>query len=338
MFNFVSFLVEASEKNSKGVVAELLTQQHLNNGNIPPRYNDEVGRSPAEALDHHTSTLSPETTTTIHEHTKKIADAIRTHFPDHEIVGTTWSSTEGDYQRHHDAQKTGGTSSEYDNADFIVHLKHKKTGKISHYGISLKYGREPTDRNPGVESVSNLMNTEKSGADEIVKKHNDKIDNEFESVHKGFSKLSKTAKSDVIRQAKTTHPEVHKMANQIARERSAELANHFHSGFNNLSIEGKRAAVSAISGAGQKSIPTLKVAMNPKTSKVKVSDEDKILNEKLGRYSDIHSEVVGGKIHFHGVLPDGTMHKRIASLEFRSYSTNSSPHVVKTTGKGSFKE
>lgn len=338
MFNFLNFLVESSEKNSIGVAAELLTQKHLNNGKIPPRYNDEAGRSPAEALAHHTSTFSPETTTTIHEHAKKIADAIRTHFPDHEVIGTTWSSTEGDYQRHHNAQKTGGTSTEYDNADFIVHLKHKKTGEISHHGISLKYAKDPTDRNPGVESISKLMNTEKRGGDEIVKKHNQKIDDAFEAVHKGFSKLSKNAKSDVIRQAKTTHPEVHKMANQIAHERSAELANHFHSSFNNLSIEGKRAAVSAISGSGQKSIPTTKVAMNPKTSNVKVSDEDKIVNEKLGRYSDIHSEVVGGKIHFHGVLPDGTRHKRIASLEFRSYSTNSSPHKIKITGKGNFKQ
>lgn len=338
MFNFLNFLVESSEKNSKGVVAELLTQQHLNNGNIPPRYNDEVGRSPAEALDHHTSTLSPETTTTIHEHTKKIADAIRTHFPDHEIVGTTWSSTEGDYQRHHDAQKTGGTSSDYDNADFIVHLKHKKTGEISHHGISLKYAKDPTDLNPGIPSISKMTNSSEESANKIIDKHNKRIDDALESVHKGFSKLTKNAKSDIIRNAKTTHPEIHKMANQIAHERSAELANHFHSGFKNLSIEGKRAAVSAISGSGQKSIPTSKVVMNPKTSNVKVSDEDKIVNEKLGRYSDIHSEVVGGKIHFHGVLPDGTTHKRIASLEFRSYSTNSSPHKIKITGKGNFKK
>lgn len=338
MFNFLNFLVESSEKNSIGVAAELLTQKHLNNGKMPSRYNDEAGRGPSEALAHHTSIISPETATTIHDHAKKIADAVRDHFPHHEVIGTTWSSSKGDLQRHHDTHKTGGKQTEYDNADFIVHLRHKKTGEVSHHGVSLKYGKDPTDLNPGIPSISKLTNSSEEGANKIINNHNKKIDDAFESVHKGFSKLSKEAKADVIRQAKTTHPEVHKLGNEIARQRSTELANHFHSGFKDMPIEGKRAAVSAISGSGQKSIPTSKVVMNPNTSKVKVSDEDTVRNQKLSRYSDIHSEVVGGKIHFHGVLPDGTVHKRIASLEIRSKSTNSSPHVIKTTGKGRFKE
>ena len=160
MLNFVEYIVESanSESDAKGKYHELQVGHYLSGGNL--LHHRGKGMGPRDIKRGIKDVTSPERVKAMDKHAKDTASAIHDHLsethPHHDIHEVHWASQASDHENitgHKDPNST---------ADLIVAMKHKKTGKISHVGVSLKYGNSKAAnlKNPGLNTLSKHAGTD----------------------------------------------------------------------------------------------------------------------------------------------------------------------------------
>jgi len=350
MFNLKKFILEearnrlfiyeaeGSSIDASGKLFEIHTMKHLLGGNThASHYRDKDLGSPESAAETLRRRVSPEEHDKIEDSSRMAADRIRDHInsnhPGFKVHKVTWTSNQSDVQRFHDERKTGGTQSEQDNADYIVSLKHTKTGEIRHIGISSKYTSAPTARSPGIKSLSDMAKVDQSKANDIIKSHNKKIDDTM-----GFTNESEKGKADIFRKINESGTKKQRAQKQIAddhgRARGVALASHFHKAFEAIHRKSPTArhahmkgVISTLSGAGgQRSIPTVTLGTD-KNKIPSIKQESSNIDEKLDQMKSFHTKPVGNRLHFYGVHKDTGEEHHLGTLELRTKSVTSSPHV-----------
>jgi hypothetical protein len=180
MFNFSSFIQyleeakkkkskendegEGSSQNSAGVLHELLTGYHLNNGRHMDKHEDIDGLSPRQAHDKIKASMDPETYSDIYRKAKFAAEDIRKRVGG-KIARVHWTSKPGDIKR-----STGIESTQkQDPSDIMVTTEDGK-----HHGISLKVSKNTEHvpiANPGIEALH--------GADHLLQKHRENVTEKY---------------------------------------------------------------------------------------------------------------------------------------------------------------
>jgi hypothetical protein len=342
MLSFIQYLTLNEETTGQGIDAsgklfELHTMRHLLGGKHPTHYRDDELGHPAAAAETLRGRVTPEEHDKVDNSSKLAAERIKEHIKDNHpgfrITKTTWTSNKTDLQKFHDEHNTGGTQSEQDNADYIISLKHPKTGEVRHIGISSKYTSAPTARSPGLQALSSMAKIKHDDTQKIVNQHSKKIDSTM-----GFTNQSEKAKADVFRGINEGGSKAQKskkqMADGHARARGEALATHFHKAFSAIHLKNTSARnahfkniISTLSGeGGRRSIPTVTL----KTDKNKVPSikkESSTVDQKLDQMKSFHTKAAGNRVHFYGIHRDtGEVH-HLGTLELRSKSVNSSPHI-----------
>jgi hypothetical protein len=147
------------DKNSKGVLHELLVGYHLFGGRHMQKHVDIDGKSPKEVHDELQKQLTPEQYENFSERARKAAQDILTkkNLKPSDVANVQWTSKAGDIKR-----ATGIASSQNeDDSDIILTDK-----KDTHHGLSLKVSddnKPVTLSNNGAESTF--------GGSEIFKAH-----------------------------------------------------------------------------------------------------------------------------------------------------------------------
>ena len=272
MLSFIQFISHSNkttlhEATGQGIDAtgklfELHTMRHLAGGDHPRHYRDDNLGHPAAAAETLKGRVDQEEYDKVLKSSEAAADRIREHIaknhPGFVIHKVTWASNKRDIQRFHEDNKTGGTQTEQDNADYIVSIKHPETGEIRHIGISSKYSADPTARSPGIDALSNMAKANSDETRNIVRDHDKKI-----SSVMGFTNQSSEAKSDIFRRitAGGSKEELSKKreVDDISRSRGVTLAQHLHKAFSNIHPnniaarnEHMKGVISTLSGAGGK--------------------------------------------------------------------------------------
>jgi len=331
MINFRSFLVESKQgaKGAHGGVAFELHTMHALTGSPPDNFRTKEGKSPSEAAVHVQKSMAPQDHIESKAAGTHAAGALKDHLkkthPEYKISKVHWTSEKKDIQKFHDAHNSKKQQTVDDNADYVVSLKHPKTGDVKHVGVSSKKESHST-MTPGHKTLAKMH----GGSDGVstIKTFNAKLDKHMEKSKPGFSGMTSKAKADHFRVLRSsTKPadiEVHNQAKSIARDRGVALANHHHEHFSKTSTPNMKKAVKSLVGSGNKSIETLKV--HHEKGKTHISDYDSKANKFVDSMNKVHTTVDKNRIHFHGTDSKGATHK-LASLEFRSKSLGSSPHT-----------
>ncbi len=185
METFAKFIVESanSESDAKGKYHELQVGHYLSSGKL--QHTREKGYGPKEIKQGIKDVSTPEQVKHMDTHAKAAAGAIKDHLAKthkgHEISAVHWSSQASDHEKitgHKDPNST---------ADLIVTMKHPKTGKEHHVGVSLKYGNSKAAnlKNPGMKTLEGHAGSNlKQFADEhaaTVAKHGIKSHADFKT-------------------------------------------------------------------------------------------------------------------------------------------------------------
>jgi hypothetical protein len=329
MIRFLSFLTEAARgalSPHQGMAFEISSMKALGNGKHPNDFRNEQGKKPAEVEHEKKTILGSEEHSNIENEGKKAAEALRQHLslthPGYEIHGVTWTSNSNDIQKYHEKENTAKQQTQGDNADYVIKLRHPKTGDIKHISVSSKRGSESATT-PGHNTLAPLAGTDEEAPRNIENHYGKKLNDLLDKHIPGYSGMSSNKKADAFRNFKNS--DVANQARGIARERGVVMAKHYHEHFSKLNNDQLREAVRSIAGAGSKSFEThLKVSS--KRGKVTVSTPDEAINNRLNNMKSFHVTHENNKVIFHGVDHEGKTHK-LANIEFRSKSLNSSPHI-----------
>lgn len=126
---------ETASNNTKGVLHELLTGYHLNNGKHMEKHKNSNGESPNEAHDRLKATIHPNEYKRISDKAKSAAEDIKKNLPaGHAIHAVHWTSKPGDIHRSTGVHAT----QKQDSSDLIVHTKAKDSNAMKYHGVSLK--------------------------------------------------------------------------------------------------------------------------------------------------------------------------------------------------------
>ena len=329
MIRFLSFLTEAAVgalSAHQGVAFEVSSMKALKNGEHPTSFRDKEGKKPADVEHEMKTRLGSEEHSSIENEGKKAAEALKQHLslthPGYEIHDVTWTSNPSDVQRYHEKESTAGQQTRDDNADYVIKLRHPKTGDIRHVSVSSKRGSESA-KTPGHNTLTQLTGTDEKEPRNIEAQYGKKLNDLLGKHISGYSGMSSEKKADAFRNFKNS--KVADQAREIARERGVATAKHYHEQFSKLKTHQIKEAVKSIAGAGSKSFEThLKVSS--KGGKVAVSAPDEAINNTLNNMKSFHVVHENNRVTFHGVDHEGNTHK-LANIEFRSKSLNSSPHI-----------
>jgi hypothetical protein len=329
MIRFLSFLTEAAIgalSAHQGIAFEVSSMKALKNGEYPTNFRDKEGKKPADVEHEMKSRLGSNEHGIIENEGKKAAEALKQHIsqlhPGYQIHDVTWTSNPSDVQRYHEKESTAGQQTRDDNADYVIKLRHPKTGDVRHISVSSKRGSESA-KTPGHNTLAQLTGVSEKPPRGIEKHYSEKLNSLLDKHISGYSGMSSEKKADAFRNF--NNPKVAEQARDIARERGLETAKHYHQQFSKLNTNQIKEAVKSIAGAGSKSFEThLKVAS--KSGKVTVSAPDESINHTLNNMKSFHVAHENNKVIFHGIDHEGKTHK-LANIEFRSKSLNSSPHI-----------
>lgn len=194
MLNFSNFspekyLTEMAAASSsvasddKGKLHELLLAKHLNSKRKLPLHHrsesDEYGGTPQQVHDRLKEKINPNAYKEINSHAKQTSEEVIRHingikdYKDHDISNIHWTSNKDTLKKAGDHEKTTGIKDVNANADLILTMRHKKTGKIKHIGISAKYGTEeqPNYRNDGLAALEKKGGLKAGTLSDIQKAH-----------------------------------------------------------------------------------------------------------------------------------------------------------------------
>jgi len=179
------------DKNSKGVLHELMVGYHLSGGQHMDKHKDINGKSPKEVHDELTESLTPDQYKNFSDRAKKAADDIlKEHNMSPSDVGNVqWTSKSGDIKR-----ATGIDSSQSED-DSDVMLTHKNG---THHGLSLKVS---DDSKPITLSNNGAKST--FGGDKIFENHKNGINQQYPELAnlKDNPKVKQAAVERVMKKA-----------------------------------------------------------------------------------------------------------------------------------------
>ena len=217
MYSFKTFLteeemiliLEAVSANTKGVLHELLTGYHLNNGKHMEKHPNAEGDSPKEAHDKLQKTISPEEYDTINRRAKAAAADIKKTVKG-KISNVHWTSKPGDIER-----STGIKSSQKEDAsDIVITAKHNN--KPHYTGVSLKVTdtkKQVPISNPGMEATH--------GGSEILEKHR-------QHLMKKFPALKTAGNKEQRKELMKSTPGMEEYVRKANTKTLNDIATHLH--------------------------------------------------------------------------------------------------------------
>jgi hypothetical protein len=289
----------------------------------------------------------------------KIADAIHAHIKsthgiDIDDAGprssVAWTSQAGDIGRH-----TGHDEGQENPSDIVVSHDHGRT--VSHFGWSLKYGKQPGLRSPGHKDMQDTLGMNKenrakingqsdwkeSGRKGLVRRIGERVQQETSRVLK--SKAKKDQKYEARQRLKDHEsgeahdPEFHEAYTKAVNASSAMRSNlikHYHHGFNDATQEQRKTFVGKMMGISDTNFPVYKAHYDEKKDKVHVShpagDFDAAHDPKKGKshvvdYFSRHASEDGGQgttMHIYARTNTNDHHK-VMSIQVKHNSGVYSP-------------
>jgi len=339
--------VGGASNNTKGVLHELLVGHHLQNGTHMASHHlvdEKTGKkhSPEEAHDILKSRIHPEDYKKINSRAKSAAEHIKHNIIDtkYEIVHVHHTSKPGDTEK-----ETGIPASQrHDSSDVYVTTKHKKTGKIKKYGISLKVSDKSSSKVPS----SNLgMNSAGEKAHSLFTEHQKKIKAKYPEL--AHMKANKEAGHETAAESRKDwarkNPEKHndiksenrKLLANVAHHHAAELQHHLDSGNHEHVINHIRDVLAAkhtpAEQAGKATFNKHTTYVTAKGTQHSISHPGTAHEHILKDHKNIKVKAIGGSVHFYHTHPETGVEKKFAS-QGHKFSSQSDPlSTIVSSGK-----
>lgn len=173
--------------DDKGKMHELLLAKYLHPEQTLPEHhraeseNDDYAGTPTQVHNRLQRKIGEEAYNEIDKNAKATAKATLEHlkknnFTDNktEISNVHWTSNRDTEKSKGDHEKTTGVKDVNSNADLILTLKDKDTGKIvGYHGVSAKYGsnEEPNYKNPGMDTLEKMSGLESGTINKMMEPH-----------------------------------------------------------------------------------------------------------------------------------------------------------------------
>ncbi|NBP02265.1 MAG: hypothetical protein EBU90_19520 [Proteobacteria bacterium] len=173
--------------DDKGKMHELLLSKYLHPEQRLPEHhrseseNDEYAGTPIQVHDRLMKKMGEDAYKEIDSHAKATASELKRYLKDNgyidkdvDIGNVHWTSNRDTEKSKGDHEKTTGVKDINSNADIILTLKNKKTGKIvGYHGVSAKYGseKEPNYKNPGMDTLEKMSGLESGTISKMLEPH-----------------------------------------------------------------------------------------------------------------------------------------------------------------------
>jgi len=369
MFGFLEFLGEAKKpsqaksagvmSDDKGKLHELLLAKHMNpTGKLPSHWrskSEEYGGTPTQVHTRLKKKVGAAAYKEIHDNAKNTAAAVIEHLhkngrmEGHEIANIHWTSNRDSEHNPGDHEKTTGVKDKNSNADLILTLSNRKTGKKKFIGVSAKYGSQskPNLQNSGLDALEKEAGVAKGSYANRLKKHNDDVEN---LGYTGTSKQRHTQyKNDIAeREAyKKTNkgklegfkPSSAKSAKALKRAIAAEqsshkarteMANHHRSALTGKNDAELRDMIRK--NASPKTIHPHIIAhthvQSDGSSVPHVSASENHADHHLNKFENLHVEGGDGGIAvtIKGVAKEGKNAGKVVPVATRTFKAGSGPH------------
>jgi hypothetical protein len=135
--------------DATGKLFELEFAKHLDtNKKYPIHYRDEKGKNPEDVVNHSKERLGEQAAKNIDYNAQYTANEYRTFINNPAIYNIAWVSQPSDHEKHTGDADTNST------ADIM--FAYFIEGVLTTRGVSLKYGRHPGSRNPGILDMARM--------------------------------------------------------------------------------------------------------------------------------------------------------------------------------------
>jgi len=285
--------------NTKGVLHEILTGKHLNDGKHMEKHVNEHNETPEQTHKRLKDSIHPADYKRIDANAKSAAEHIKKHIesthPGHAIHAVTHTSKPGDTEK-----VTGHKASQKeDSSDVYVSTKHPKTGKVTHHGVSLKVSDNSSKNIP---SSSLGMESGGSKAREHYKAHQEGI----LAAHPQLKGKNKEQRKEIAKADPKMHADVKQrnkaLLHKVAHSHAAELQHHLDSGNHEHVIKHIREVLHAHKTPAQEKGHTFIKHTTYKTAKgvqhhasSPSEDHEHILKD----HKNIAVKSSGGSVHFY---------------------------------------
>lgn len=369
MFGFLQFLDEGKKpsqaksaevmSDDKGKLHELLLAKHLNpSGKLPSHWrskSEEYGGTPTQVHARLKKKVGSAAYKEIHDNAKQTAAAViehlheNGHMKDHQITNVHWTSNRDSEHNPGDHEKTTGVKDKNSNADIILTLGHRKSGKKKFIGISAKYGSQakPNLRNSGLDSLEKESGVAKGTYTNRLKKHNSDVEalgytGTSKERHAQYKKdiaereAHKKANKGSLEGFKPSSP---KAAAALKRATAAEQSSH------KARTEMANAHRAALSGKSDQELrDMIKRNASPKTINPHIiahthvqSDGSAVphviaseshADNHLNKFSNLHVEKGEGGIAvtIKGVAKEGKNAGKVVPVATQTFKAGSGPH------------
>lgn len=340
--------VGGASNNTKGVLHELLTGYHLQDGKHMASHtlvNEKTKKreSPTEAHDRLKSQIHPEDYKKINDKAEAAAHDIKkeiqkTH-PGHVIDHVHHTSKRGDTEKETGVKAT----QKQDSSDIYITSKNPKTGKVAKHGRSLKVSEHSSKNVPS----SNLgMESAGEKAKELYREHQEKIKKDNPTL----TEVKKGPEHDGIEDARKEwaqkNPKEHaaikvqnrKLLHDIAHHHAAELQYHLDSGNHEHVINHIRNVLGAhktpAEEAGKATFKKHTTYVTSKGIQHHSSHPGKEYEHILKDHEHITVEhKSGGSVHFFHTDPKTGIKKKFATQSHKFKSQSDPLSTVASSGK-----
>lgn len=338
--------VGGASNNTKGVLHELLTGYHLQNGRHMEKHHlisdDGKRETPQQAHNRLKSQIHPEDYKKINDKAKSAADDIKkeiqkTH-PNHVIDHVHHTSKPGDTEKETGVKAT----QKQDSSDIYITTKHPKTGKTAIHGRSLKVS---TGSNKNVPSSNLGMESAGEKAKKLYKKHQEKIKKDNPTLtkvkkgpeHAGIEDARKEWAQKNIKKHEAIKVQNRKLLRDVAHHHAAELQHHLDSGNHKHVINHIRNVLGShktpAEEAGKATFKKHTTYVTSKGIQHHSSHPGEEHEHILKDHKNITVEKGGSSVHFYHTDPKTGIKKKFATQSHKFKSQSDPLGTLSSSGK-----
>lgn len=310
--------------DAKGKAFELELAKNLHpKKQYPEHHNDDAGRSPTTVANKLKDTLGHDEYEKISSHAKIAAHEHLTK-TGHKPKDVHWTSVEGQ------VSKTTGKNDAGNQSD-IVYKNHDGT----HYGISAKYGKQPSARSSGLRDIASMSGIKHEKLEAMQKEHLKAVhdimkDHVKSNTQTGRHAEFKKAASGLM------GPEAKDAANHALKTSLVHRKNmmgHVAHHFNKLATNDHAAmmhVIRKITASSGTETSMMKIHHNPSNGKTFINHPKEDFDKAMKRVKHFSVEHKGMSIHIHAHDHDGNVHK-VAIMDLKNHRSSPYPGVVGST-------
>lgn len=323
------YIVEAASQtgayaDAQGKVFELEFARHLHSKKQhAEHFRNEEGKSPVEVSRRLREILGDEQYNKISQHAMTAVNEYKKRAEFKHPDEIAWTSQPSDHKSF--------TGSHDPNSNADVMYRHGK----QYRGLSLKYGKTPGVRSPGMKDLSTLLKTDHSKIETRIAEHRADINSimgKYIDRNKPLGTQHQEFKAVVASGSKAAQ-QAADTALQASRDFRAKLVSHYAKHFNKLTHEDKTHAVRRLLSANETLHPHDKIHYDTSKNEVHISNPVEEFNTLHGRIAHYTAEAKGGYLHIHAHTPDGNKH-HILKISIKNKSSSPYTNIVGAASHG----